>query len=575
MPESSPGETNLLWAYALIDGLAACGVTQAVLSPGSRSTPLVLACDAHPAIQNTVQVDERCAAFFALGLAKQSHQPVILIATSGSAPAHWYPAVIEANHSAVPLILISADRPPELHGWGANQTTDQQHLFGSHLRGFHDPGPAQTAKRARIALSDLARDAAMQALHPHPGPVQINMPFREPLFPEHPIQWPASRVCTPPQHSLKAPESAPVASLIEQISGRPGVIVCGATDLGDDFARAVTSLAKHVRCPILADPLSNLRHSTHEKTHIIDHYDTFIESQTEPLKPHWILRFGALPVSKGLLQFMDKSAAPQFICDPYRQWPKRPPHARLSLAADPALLCKAIEAQHPDPAAPEWLTAFNWRNQIAADNMNPEHTDDHPFEGHLIQTLLDYLPSNSLLFSGNSMPIRQLDSWSRSSDKPIHIAANRGVSGIDGNLSTFIGMAGGDYQSAVALLGDLTFYHDMNGLLAAKEKTLVIVLINNNGGGIFGYLPQSTLKGYEPYWNTATDLDFKQAAYLYGLSYQRITRQSDFQPALKNALEAGGPQLIEVMVERDRSIAKQRHYREQVLRAIHHQADPH
>ncbi|MCW8947112.1 MAG: thiamine pyrophosphate-binding protein, partial [Sedimenticola sp.] len=143
MPENSPGECNLLWAFALIDGLASSGVTQAVVSPGSRSTPLVLACDSHPAIEVTPMVDERCAAFFALGLAKQNHRPVILIATSGSAPAHWFPAVIEACHSNIPLLLLTADRPPELHGWGANQTTDQQNLFGSHLRAFHDPGPAQ------------------------------------------------------------------------------------------------------------------------------------------------------------------------------------------------------------------------------------------------------------------------------------------------------------------------------------------------------------------------------------------------------------------------------------------------
>ncbi|MCW8944566.1 MAG: 2-succinyl-5-enolpyruvyl-6-hydroxy-3-cyclohexene-1-carboxylic-acid synthase [Sedimenticola sp.] len=568
MPDLLPGEANLLWAYALIDGLAADGVTQAVISPGSRSTPLVLACDGHPAIELTVQVDERCAAFLALGLAKQSHKPVILIATSGSAPAHWYPAVIEASHSNIPLILVTADRPPELHGWGANQTTDQQRLFGSHLRAFHDPGPAQTNDAQRIQLHSLARKATMESQQPHPGPVQINIPFREPLLPNTPVQWPARPVETVSITPPETPDREAITQLSSELSGKPGFILCGATDLGADFAQAVTRLAKRVNCPILADPLSNLRHGSHDKACIIENYDAFIESQAEHLNPSWILRFGALPVSKGLLQYLDKCAAPQLVCDPYQQWPKLPPHARLSIAADPTLLCAAISALDLEPAPADWLATFTRINQTVASQMIPTCDDDQPFEGSLIHTLLDCLPNKSLLFSGNSMPIRQLDSWSGNSDKEIHIAANRGVSGIDGNLSTFIGMASGDYKAAVALLGDLAFYHDMNGLLAARDKDLVIVLINNNGGGIFGYLPQSALDSYEKYWNTATHLDFEHTATLYGLNYQRITRQSDFIPALELALNTKGPQLIEVLIDRDKSIAKHRHYRALAARQI-------
>ncbi len=568
MPDLLPGEENLLWAYALVDGLVTFGATQAVISPGSRSTPLVLACDGHSAIELTVQVDERCAAFFALGLAKQSHKPVILIATSGSAPAHWYPAVIEASHSNIPLILVTADRPPELHGWGANQTTDQQRLFGSHLRAFHDPGPAQADDKRIIQLHNLAREAAMASQRPHPGPVQINMPFREPLLPNASIQWPAlsgETVSIPPP---KTPDRDAVTQLSRALSGKSGLILCGATDLGYDFAQAVTGLAKRLNCPILADPLSNLRHGSHDKTCLIDYYDAFIESQAEYLKPNWVLRFGALPVSKDLLQYLDKCAAQQLICDPYQQWPKLPPHARLSIAADPTQLCAAISALDPEPAPADWLATFTRINRTVANQMIPTCENDQPFEGNLICTLLDCLPNKSLLFSGNSMPIRQLDSWSGNSDKEIHIAANRGVSGIDGNLSTFIGMASGGYKAAVALLGDLAFYHDMNGLLAARDKELVIVMINNNGGGIFGYLPQSALDSYEKYWNTATHLDFEHAAMLYELNYQRITLQSDFRPALELALNTSGPQLIEVLIDRDQSIAKHRHYRVLATRQI-------
>jgi 2-succinyl-5-enolpyruvyl-6-hydroxy-3-cyclohexene-1-carboxylate synthase len=572
MPERHPGAGNLLWAYALIDGLAGAGVTRAVISPGSRSTPLVLACDAHPAIEISVQVDERCAAFLALGLARGGGGPVILIATSGSAPAHWYPAVIEASHSNIPLILLSADRPPELHGWGANQTTDQQWLFGSHLRAFHDPGPAAADADARERLRQLGSRATRQALQPRPGPVQINLPLREPLLPESLVELPLPSAVTAAQRPRPVPETGLLEAALALVSGQPGIIICGATDLGAPFAAAVTRLAAQLQCPILADPLSNLRFGRHDQTALICYYDAFLDAFPdaggETLKPRWILRFGALPVSKPLLQYMERSDAPVILCDPYRQWPVAAPHTELTLAADPALLCTALGARVPTPGPADWRERFRRFERISQQRMSAETRDDRPFEGCLIRQLLERLPDGSLLFSGNSMPIRQLDSWSGAAAKRLHIHANRGVSGIDGNLSTFIGLADGDHPLAVALLGDLAFYHDMNGLLAAAGRDLVIILLNNNGGGIFGYLPQAALESYQRYWNTATHLDFQHSAALYGLAYQRVTRQSAFQPALEQAIDAGGPQLIEVMIEREFSIARHRHYRQAVAEAL-------
>lgn len=573
MPDQPQGVSNLLWAFALIDGLAGAGVTRAVISPGSRSTPLVLACDAHPAIEISIQVDERCAAFLALGQARASGRPVILIATSGSAPAHWYPAVIEASHSNIPLILLSADRPPELHGWGANQTTDQQRLFGSHLRAFHDPGPAIADSAARRRMHRLGNSAAKQALQPHPGPLQINLPLREPLVPESRVDLPQPANASALPISRPAPDPEQLNTTLALISGQPGIIVCGATDHDESFAAAVTRLAQQLHCPILTDPLSNLRFGAHDRQTVICRYDAYLDASSVELKPGWILRFGALPVSKPLLQFMERTVAPVILCDPYRQWPVAPPNTALTLAVDPALLCDAIHTRAPAPGPAGWLERFQRLEQVSHRIMSAETRDDRPFEGCLIQDLLATLPEGSLLFSGNSMPIRQLDSWSGSSAKRLRIHANRGVSGIDGNLSTFIGMSCGDYPAAVALLGDLAFYHDMNGLLAAAGRNLVIVLLNNNGGGIFGYLPQSALESYEPYWNTATNLDFQHSAALYDLGYQRVTRQSGFRPALEQALQAGGPQLIEVMIERTFSIEHHRHYRSAVAEALAGEAD--
>lgn len=567
MPDPSQGMINLQWAFALIDGLAGAGISRAVISPGSRSTPLVLACDSHPAIRISVQVDERCAAFFALGLARASGRPVILIATSGSAPAHWFPAVIEASHSNIPLILLSADRPPELHGWGANQTTDQQQLFGSHLRAFHDPGPARAEDAAREQLHRLGRQAAQQALQPHPGPLQINLPLREPLVGD-PLQLPAPRPVEPIQPSCPAADPTLLDRALSLINSGPGIIICGATDLGLQFAEAVTRLAAQLHCPILADPLSNLRFGAPDRSTLICHYDAFLASQAESLQPAWILRFGALPVSKPLLQFMELCTAPVILCDPYGQWPVPAPHTELTLIADPVRLSDAMVARAPTAAPADWLQRFRQLEQRVARLMAPETLDDQPFEGCLVRELLDSLPEGSLLFSGNSMPIRQLDSWSGSSTKRIHLHANRGVSGIDGNISTFIGMTDGDYPATVALLGDLTFYHDMNGLLAAQGRDLVIILLNNQGGGIFGYLPQSGLATYETYWNTATGLEFRHTAALYRLGYQRVAQQSAFRPALSRALAEGGAQLIEIVLDRAFSIEQHRHYRQLVNQSL-------
>jgi len=568
MPEPErQAEANLLWAYALIDGLAAAGVQQAVISPGSRSTPLVLACDAHPAIRIEMMVDERCAAFLALGKARAGQRPVILIATSGSAPAHWHPAVIEACHANVPLILLSADRPPELHGWGANQTTDQQQLFGGHLRAFHDPGPAIAEAPAREALRATALRLGQQARHPHPGPVQINLPFREPLVPQRIPALPAATpVVENPAHG-EAPDAAELERINALIAEGSGLILCGGDEQGAAFAGAVTALARHLNCPLLADPLSNLRHGTHDRSRLLCHYDAYVEHLGDPL-PAWVLRFGALPVSKPLLQFLERCQAPVILCDPYRQWPALPPHTRVVSHADPLRLCQALSQGPPPAGGSDWCRRILAVEQAAADLLQAETEADRPFEGSLIQALLPHLPPHSLLFSGNSMPIRQLDSWSGQSERPLRLAASRGVSGIDGNLATFIGMAENTPGLAVALIGDLAFYHDMNSLLAARNRKLLIILVNNRGGGIFGYLPQARLEGYESYWNTDTGLPFKHAAALYGLHYQRVERQSQFVPALQNAIAGEGPQLIEVRVDREFSIRRHRAYREAVKARI-------
>ena len=335
---------NVLWAWTLIDALAAGGVAHAVISPGSRSTPLALACLRHPGVETSIQVDERSAAFFALGLAKARHQPVVLVCTSGSAPAHWYPAVIEADMGGTPLILLSADRPPELRGCGANQATDQNHLFGSHVRAFHELPCADGGADMLRWLRALAARVVDQSRWPLPGPVDVNVPLREPLLPDGP--WPALQAAPVAAVSYPVMNLPPEAaqSLAGELAGGRGLMVCGASVFDAEFPAALADLADKLACPVLADPLANLRFGAHRNGPVLSRYDAFLRGAdaAEALHPDWVLRFGAMPVSKPLQRFLDGlTEVPQLLVDAQRALarslaPRQPPAARRSCRAVPA-----------------------------------------------------------------------------------------------------------------------------------------------------------------------------------------------------------------------------------------------
>lgn len=559
----APGMTdtaseNLIWAGHLIHGLAEGRVTHVVISPGSRSTPLALACLQHSGLKTWVQVDERSAAFFALGLAKACRQPVILVCTSGSAPANWYPAVIEADMGAVPLILLSADRPAELRDCGANQSIDQTHLFGSHVRAFHELPAADVRPEMLNYLRTLTAQVADQCRWPLPGPVHVNVPLREPLVPVG--TFPKAQVMEPvavshPLLSLPAEEAATLAS--ELASGK-GLIVCGDGQLGPDFPEAVVSLARKLACPVLADPLSGLRFGSHERTSVLCRYDAFLRrsSVQESLRPDWVLRFGAMPASRTLQQFLsDQPGIPHLVVDANGRWPDPLHQATRLVRADPPILCSQLAAAIELAAPSSWLSAFQAEEQRAAGLAQ----QDAPLEAAVVNAIVALLPDGGALFSGNSMAIRDLDAYSGSSTRSLRIIGNRGASGIDGNVSTAAGLAAGSKSPVVALLGDLAFYHDMNGLLAARGLDVVFVVLNNGGGGIFEYLPQSQLEDFERAWLTPLGLDFSHAARMYGLTYRKVAEIADFSQALTEAL-AGGSHLLEVMIDREMSVSRHQAY---------------
>ena len=555
------GSINLLWADALMAGMATAGVQRVVISPGSRSTPLVLAASRHPHIRTWTQVDERCAAFFALGLAKENASPVALVATSGSAPANWYPAVIEANHSGIPLILLSADRPPELHDCGANQSINQTHLFNRQVRGFFDPGPARTGAAALAQINSLGIKAAELASGSNPGPVHINLPFREPLIPAAiPSPQISHNTLAPPQQQTIS-DPAQIRRILAILATGCGIIICGPSSPEGDFAPVVTELARRLRTPILADPLSNLRFGVHAQSNIICRYDAFLRQQdfVQHSKPDWVLRFGAMPVSTSLGKYLEHSSPTTILCAPRGDWPD-PLHQTSEMVRSGAIdLCNLIMAEGPSANEDGWLKRFKQEEERVG-RIRMSNDTDLPFEDRVVEDLIQALPADSTLFCSNSMPIRQLDSWSGSGVKPLRILANRGASGIDGNISTMLGIAASAHTRVFGLLGDLACYHDMNGLLAAADADGVVVVLNNNGGAIFGYLPQAGLEQFEQHWLTPTNLDFSKIAALFSLNFHRVTRQSSFSSTVSAAMQEPGLSLIEVVLERKQSMNRQLEY---------------
>ena len=561
---SGQAEVNLQWSQALIDGLVSAGVRHVVISPGSRSTPLALVCERHPQVRTWIQVDERSAAFFALGLAKADHLPAAVIATSGSAPAHWYPAVIEANESATPLLLLSADRPPELHGCGANQTTDQEQLFGSHVRAFHQLQTPSPEPRLLDEIRRLGRQVALTACSPLPGPVHLNIPFREPLVPGE-GGW-----CTkgaevdvePATPFAPSVDDGEVRQLAAVLSGKRGVIICGPEAYSDGFAAAVSALARQLDAPILADPLSGLRFGDHYSDLIISRYDSFLRRKAFAADhpPDWVLRFGAMPVSRALASFLESSRQSRHILVDGNSRRRDPLHlTETTVAGDPARFCQQLGQALPALDNAQWLDAFR-QEERRAEQLATRHGSS---EAGIIQHCMEQLPDGSRLFSSNSMPIRDLDSFSGAGEKRLRLMANRGVSGIDGNLSTLLGIAaasGGAPGITLGLIGDLAFFHDMNGLLMARGVDAIIVLMNNNGGTIFHHLPQSGLPEFERVWLTPTHLAFSNVAQLYGLGYRQVSTLGEFERALAKALPQPGVRLIEVVVDASESLDQHRRY---------------
>ncbi len=559
----SAADRNFRWAGAIVDGLFQSGVAHAVISPGSRSTPLTLACVRHPGMRSWLVPDERSAAFFALGLSKARDGLAVVIATSGSAPANWYPAVIEASQDMQPLVLLSADRPEELQACGANQTVDQIHLFGRHVRTFFALSDPDDSPAGLHHARTRAAQAVDGCRWPVPGPVHINVPFREPLVPDggslEPVRG-AAFVPVAVQPRL-APAEADIRELGERLSGRRGLIVCGRGDFADGFPDAVVALARRLACPVLADPLSGLRFGGHDRSQVMTRYDGFLRglNSAADYRAEWVLRFGGTPTSKTLQQYLGGlGVATSILVVPCGPWPDPGEVCGQTMHADPELVCQALMGVEPEAASPRWLEGFQHLEQGAAEGLPV--SGSAPIEAEVMAVLARRLEAGATLFCGNSLVVRDADSFLAGGEQDLRVVGNRGVSGIDGNVSTVLGLAAVGRGTVVGLLGDLALYHDMNGLIAAREVDATLVVFNNGGGGIFGYLPQRDLPEFEQYWLSPTALDVGRIAKLYSLRHRPVEDAASFEQALMSSLDSPGVDLIEVLVDRQESFARHQAY---------------
>jgi 2-succinyl-5-enolpyruvyl-6-hydroxy-3-cyclohexene-1-carboxylate synthase len=548
-----------------VDGLAEAGVRHVCACPGSRSTPLAIELARQRRIKLWMHLDERSAAYFGLGLARALRGPVGLLATSGSAAANFFPAITEANLSRVPLVVLTADRPHELRDNGAAQTIDQLRLYGPHVKWFFDlPEPDGSQAQVQHLASVAARAVATATAEPA-GPVHLNWPFREPLVPAQVASHALSRVHT--SNPRLSPAPALIDDLVRLLEDHPrGLIVAGPLD-DPSLAEPLTRLAAELGYPILADALSNIRYGRHDRALVIDTFDAFLRDATtaERLAPELVLRVGAIPTSKPLLQFLEAPThAHHVVVDP-GGWRDPSSQATDLLHVDPALLCELlVDHMHAVPD-PEWAQDWQAINAAARRAIDACFaSEDELSEGRLWATLGRLLPQGALVYAGNSMPVRDMDSFLAQSETQLRCLSNRGTNGIDGVVSSALGASAAQTGPVVLVIGDISFYHDLNGLLAARKHSLdlLVVLVNNDGGGIFSFLPQAdaqaTADNFELLFGTPHGLNFEPFVDAYGGGFTRVEDWAEFASSVMDGLTRGGLQVVEVPTERTRNVAQHR-----------------
>ena len=566
---ASPNESTL-WGRVVVDELHRAGVDAVCLAPGSRSTPLTMAFADHPGVRVFSHLDERSAAFFALGRAKRTGRPTPVVTTSGTATANLHPAVMEANQARVPMLVLTADRPRELQHSGANQTVDQERLYGDAVRHYRSlPDPAFDATKLRAVRTAVSRAVHTASDGTTPGPVHLNCPFRKPLEPT-PTDVPDGWTESMPLAARGRPDGSPFVTvtggrpelgaadrgrLVEAIEAADsGIVVCGPADRPTPARDAMRGLALSTGFPVLADPLSGLRWGSHVDASgvtVCGGYDGYVGALEE--YPDLVLRFGASPTSKPLRKYLAEAGergARQFLVDPAGQWREAEFTATDLVVAAETPLAAALSGRVDREAG-----AFEHRLASLEREYWDRVADDARFvEGDVLADVATLAPDPSTLFVSNSMPVRDLDRFARPHEADLTVLGNRGASGIDGIASTALGAGSatdGD-EPLVLVTGDLAYYHDSNGLLAVARSGVdaTIVLVNNDGGGIFHLLPvESFDPPFTEQFTTPHGLDFEPTADLYGLEFARTDDRETFRELFAESVESGGTQVLEIVFD--------------------------
>ena len=548
---------NECLSYWLIEELVAQGITQFCISPGSRSTPLTVAAARHPRANTKIFLDERAAAYFALGWARATDQPAILICTSGTAGANYYPAIIEASVEHLPLLAITADRPPELQQTGANQTVDQNRLFGSHTRWFYDPGcPDPTLQESTV--KSWAAQAVLRSAHPDPGPVHLNIPFREPFLSN---ESPTLPKVSSPDFQLSIPIQKPAKGDLQALrtilQADRGLVTLG--ELPVRAHHSVGIFLEKLNWPVFADTTSGFRFG--HLTQRIDLADQLL------LQDHWReagpevwIHLGNQYVSKRWLQWWQDCNSTRKIVitnHPERQIPSQRSHWRLQL--DWEELEEILPLTVASPSRTQWLEQWKLGSQALEEQMAQWWDQTERFgEVSIVRELIRQMPIERALFVGNSLPIRQVDMLSTTRNAPLRVAANRGASGIDGQIATACGWAMGHRQPTTILLGDLSAIHDLNSLLLFRESPvpMTLVILNNDGGGIFSMLPISKQKDvFERFFGTPHGCEFSKVAAMFDLPYFQPENLEQLQNSFQEAWRSNKSSLIEVKTDREQTAA--------------------
>ena len=537
---------------ALVDEFYQLGVRHAVFSPGSRSTTMAMLFKEHEGFETYMNIDERSASFMALGIAKAHKEPTVLVCTSGSAVAHYLPAVLEAQYSGVPLIVLSADRPHTLLHVGAPQTVDQHKIFGTAVNYYEELAVPQESHYYTYPRQ-VARKAYMKAMDTKKGPVHINVPLFEPLVPElsrnHFEAGRSSFKVVKPNYggAFSCDDGNNLLERYERI------LILAGPQIDIDEANTIRSFGEALQAPILADPLSNVRGCGASDV-VISTYDALLAGQAlwHELKPDCVIQFGQIVVSKRVQQMIASWTDVEYIevnptMDSMNPTGKTTMHVQASIDVFTHLYGK-------NNSSDTYLNIWQRLEQEGKKQLSSAINEPHCFEGRTIRELQQYIPENGQIFVANSMTIRDFDYFWFSGGSRAVLYGNRGVNGIDGTISTALGLAVNG-RPTYLVTGDLSLFHDLNGLAVAKTHNLnlTIILHNNDGGGIFEYLPQKGTKHFDYLFSTSQGLDYSGAAKLYGCGYTKISSPDELSSVLANVSQETGVHIIEIPTNREYS----------------------